>query len=115
MNELLAELLAAKEVREEDDKRIRQASSPISWLTGEVEALDGALVIGDQYRVRLGSAVRDDLLTAQALKHRNFEQIKKALEQDDAKIAEILPYMEDETTTVQQARQAYEAANQNKY
>lgn len=95
-----AQTLAAKV----DDKRAKRAESgQLSLLDGEPEALDAVWRLGDGKRVRAREANRDQLTQWIGIRGDNAARVVAAYDRDRRQAAELLVYMPDVSTTVEQA------------
>lgn len=90
-----------------DDKRAKRADSgQIDLFTGEAEALDAVWRIGGGRRVKARNANRDDVLAWLGIRRENADRVAAAFDRDRQTVAELIAYMPDETTTVEEAVQA---------
>lgn len=90
-----------------DDKRAKRADSgQIDLFTGEAEALDAVWRIGGGRRVKARNANRDDVLAWLGIRRENADRVAAAFDRDRQTVAELIAYMPDDTTTVEEAVQA---------
>lgn len=87
-----------------DEKRAKRVDSEqYDLLTGEVEALDAMWRLGAGKRVRARHANREELLLWLGIRAANAERVAQAFDRDRKAVAELIAYMEDPETTVEQA------------
>lgn len=87
-----------------DEKRSRRVDSEqYDLLTGEVEALDAMWRLGAGKRVRARHANREELLLWLGIRAANAERVASAFDRDRKAVAELIAYMDDPATTVEQA------------
>lgn len=93
-----------------DEKRAKRVDSDqYDLLTGEVEALDAMWRLGAGKRVRARHANREELLQWLGIRAANAARVNAAFERDRTAVAELLLFMEDDTT-VEQAIEARKKA-----
>ncbi|MGW9196096.1 hypothetical protein [Micromonospora chersina] len=87
-----------------DDKRAKRAESgQVDLLTGDAEALDAVWRIGGGKRVRAREANRTQITQWIGIRGDNAARVVAAYDRDRKQVAELLVYMPDEETTVEQA------------
>jgi hypothetical protein len=92
----------------EDDRQAKKQSSPqLDILTGEEEALDAVLRLGENTRVRARAAHRDDIYAWLALKSENAARTAEAFAREQRRYAQLIPYMTNDQTTVEEAVEQY--------
>jgi hypothetical protein len=102
---------AALLTRESDKRHTKRATSQqMDLLTGEVEALDAVWKLGGGQRVTVRRANRTDVLLWLGIRGKNAEKVRLALEHDRHVAAELLVFMPDDLTTVEQAVEARKKA-----
>ena len=95
-----AQTLAAKV----DDKRAKRAESgQLSLLDGDPEALDAVWRLGGGKRVRAREANRDQVTQWIGIRGDNAARVVAAYDRDRKEAAELLVYMPDAATKVEQA------------
>lgn len=111
---LAADLLhdIAKEFAEAEDRVrcSRSTSGQLDLLTGEDESLDGMWRLGGRLRVQVRHAKRTEYLAHLAAQGDNASRVTAAYAKAQREAAELLPYMVDDSVTVEQARAAWRAA-----
>lgn len=94
-----------------DDRRAKRADSgQIDLFTGEPEALDAVWRIGGGRRVKAKDAIREDVLAWLGIRRENADRVAAAFDRDRQVVAELLVFMPDLDTTVEQAVQARQSA-----
>jgi hypothetical protein len=87
-----------------DDKRAKRADSgQMDLLAGDPEALDAVWRIGGGKRVRAREAKRKDALSWLAIRGDNAARVVSAYDRDRQQVAELLVYMPDDDTSLEQA------------
>ena len=101
--ELLREFAQSLAERADDKRAKRADSGQMDLLAGDTEALDAVWRVGGGKRVRARNAKRDDVLSWLAIRGDNAARVVAAYDRDRKQAAELLVYMPDVATTVEQA------------
>lgn len=81
----------------------RTGSQQMDLLTGEVAALEAVWKVGGGTRVTARHANRTDVLMWLSIRGKNADKVAAAFKQDRHTAAELLVYMPDDLTTVEEA------------
>lgn len=87
-----------------DDKRAKRADSgQMDLLAGDAEALDAVWRVGGGKRIRARHANRQDATRWIGIRGDNAARVVAAYDRDRKQVAELLVYMPDDDTSVEQA------------
>jgi hypothetical protein len=101
-------------VKDEDKRRAQAAElDQLDLFSGEPAALDAVWRLGDGQRVMARHATRSDVFARLRLKRQHIEDAQAAYERDEARMARLLPYMTDDSITVEIALDAWKRDNQS--
>lgn len=101
--ELIREFAQTLAAKTDDKHAARAESNQMDLLAGTDEAMDVVWRLGDGTRVKARKARRRDVLKRLELRRDNFERVREAYEADRHVTAELLVYMPEEETTVEEA------------
>ena len=95
----------------EDDRRASQADSGQGDLfTGEPAALDAVWRLGSGERVQARHATRADCYARLGLRAENVARVTESFAREQQRLAKLMPYMTDDTVTVEEALAAWNRA-----
>ena len=99
-------------VKDEDKRRSSSAdSNQLDLFSGESEALDAVWPLGGGSRVAARHATRSDVYIRLELKKQNLKDVQAAYKREKDQMARLLPYMTDDTITVEEALEAWKHDN----
>ena len=101
--ELVREFAETLAARADDRAASRIENQQMDLLTGEAVALDAVWRLGGGRRIKARHAVSAEVLAWLQLRAANAQRVTDALDADRKLAAELLLYMPDDKTTVEQA------------
>jgi hypothetical protein len=108
--ELLAEFAESLAAGADQRAAARIDNQQLDLLTGEAVAMEAVWRLGAGRRVKVKHAVREDVLAWLQIRAANARRVADAYEADRKLAAELLLYMTDVKTTVEQAIEARKKA-----
>jgi hypothetical protein len=108
--ELLREFAETLASGADDRAAARVENQQLDLLTGETVAMEAVWRLGSGRRVKAKHAVREDVLAWLQIRAANAQRVADAFEADRKLAGELLLYMTDSKTTVEQAVKARKAA-----
>lgn len=104
VNGELIQEFASQLVHSVDKKKTARAEDgQIDLLTGEPAALDAVWRLGSGQRVRARYANRIDMVTWLGMRRENAERVVAAFKRDETAVAQLLPFMADDSVLVERA------------
>lgn len=99
-------------LREEDDRRASAADNgQLDLFSGEPAALDVVWRLGGGERVLARHGTRADVYARLGIKAQNVARVTEAFAREQERMARLMPYMTDDTVTVESALEAWKRDN----
>jgi hypothetical protein len=99
-------------LKEEDARQAQSADyGQYDLFSGELAALDVVWRLGHGVRVRARHATRADIYARLGIKAENLKNVTEAFLREQQRATKLMPYMTDDTITVEMALEAWKRDN----